>query len=334
MEKLFDYLLYLAETITTVIAIIVILGFFISKAAESKLKEKGQITLKRLNEHYKNTKKQFEKELLDKAEYKQKNAKKDKKKKTKLKHPTLFVIDFKGDIQASAVESLREEVTAIILGAQKQDEVCIRIESPGGMVPHYGLAASQLLRLKQANIKLTVCVDKVAASGGYMMAAVADRIIAAPFAIIGSIGVVAQIPNFHRFLDKNSVDFEQITAGTYKRTLTMFGKNTNEAREKVQDEVNLTHDLFKQHIVDNRPQIDIEQVATGEHWFAIQTLDKALVDEIQTSDDYLMSKLEQRHILHIKYDIKPSKIKQLTGQAAEFIMQSFPIRSVMKKIGW
>ena len=108
----------------------------------------------------------------------------------------------------------------------------------------YGLAASQMQRIRDKKLKLTVCVDKVAASGGYMMAVVADKIIAAPFAVLGSIGVLAQVPNFHRLLKKHDVDFEMLTAGKYKRTLTMFGENTDKGREKFQEDIEDTHVLF------------------------------------------------------------------------------------------
>jgi len=233
----------------------------------------------------------------------------------------LFVIDFDGDIEASAVENLREEITAIISAASADDHVLIRLESPGGMVHSYGLAASQLSRIKAANLRLIVAVDQVAASGGYMMACVADEIIAAPFAVVGSIGVVAELPNFHRLLKHNKVDYEQHTAGEFKRTLTMFSENTDTARKKFKQELEETHDLFKQFIKDNRPSLDIDNVATGEHWYGTQAIDLGLIDKIQTSDDYIVSAIENNDVYEIAYEVKKPLAERL----------SFSVHSAIEK---
>jgi serine protease SohB len=227
------------------------------------------------------------------------------------------VLHFNGDIRASAVSALREEITAILTMAEKTDEILVCLDSGGGLVNAYGLAASQLQRIKDAKIKLIIAIDKVAASGGYMMACIADRIIAAPFAIIGSIGVLAQIPNFHRFLQKKSIDFEQLTAGQYKRTLTLFGENTEKAREKMQQEIDDTHELFKTFIHQHRPNIDIEKVSTGEHWYATTALNLNLVDALQTSDDYLLSASKQADIYEICFKLKKSLGKRLSANVAE-----------------
>ena len=211
------------------------------------------------------------------------------------------MLDFDGDIRASAVEHLREEISAVVQVARPEDEVVLRLESQGGMVHTYGLAASQLRRLKSAGIRLTVSVDEVAASGGYMMACVAERIIAAPFAIIGSIGVVGQLPNFNRLLKEHNVDFELHTAGQHKRTLTLFGENTDAARDKFQEELEDTHKLFKSFVTENRPQLEIEMVATGEHWYGTRALERKLIDIIQTSDDYLLAASKDRDIFEVHY---------------------------------
>ena len=197
------------------------------------------------------------------------------------------MINFKGDIKASEVESLREEITSILTVVKTSDEVVLILESSGGTVHGYGLAASQLKRIRDREISLTVAVDKIAASGGYMMACVANKIIAAPFAIIGSVGVLAQLPNFHRLMKKYNIDYEQLSAGEYKRTLTLFGENDDKDREKFQEELEDTHELFKEFIKDNREQVDIDKIATGEHWYGKRALDLQLVDELITSDDYL-----------------------------------------------
>ncbi|BFO10311.1 hypothetical protein GGER_28210 [Serratia rubidaea] len=231
--------------------------------------------------------------------------------------PCLYVLDFKGSMDAHEVSSLREEVSAVLAVATAQDEVLLRLESPGGVVHGYGLAASQLERLRNGGIRLTVAVDKVAASGGYMMACVADRIVAAPFAIIGSIGVVAQIPNFHRLLKKNNVDVELHTAGQFKRTLTLFGENTDEGREKFREELNETHLLFKQFVHQQRPSLDIDSVATGEHWLGTQAREKGLVDAVGTSDDLLIAEMETHEVIGVRYTRHKRLIDRFTGSAAE-----------------
>jgi serine protease SohB len=217
---------------------------------------------------------------------------------------------------ASQVDALREEISAILPNVQEGDEVVIRLESPGGVVHGYGLAASQLSRIKDAGVTLVVSVDKVAASGGYMMACVGDRILAAPFAILGSIGVVAQLPNFHRLLKKNDVDFEQFTAGEYKRTVTMFGENTDKGRRKFENELEETHGLFKQFVATNRPAVDVDQVATGEVWYGSQALNEGLIDAISTSDSYLQSQTEDRDLFEVHYRRK-QKFAERMGFAAE-----------------
>ena len=227
----------------------------------------------------------------------------------------VFVLDFNGDIRASEVDLLREEISAVLAFASPSDEVVLRLDSAGGMVHSYGLAASQLERIKAAKIKLTICVDEVAASGGYMMACLADKLIAAPFSILGSIGVVAQLPNFHRVLKKHGVDYETFTAGEYKRTVTMFGENTEKGKEKFIEEIQDTHLLFKEFVAQARPNIDIDQVATGEVWFGRRALEHNLVDELNTSDDFLMKICESADVYQVRYEIKKSfgeRISEMT----------------------
>lgn len=215
--------------------------------------------------------------------------------------PRTFVIHFDGDVAASAVEHLRIEISAVLTMAQPRDEVVVCIESPGGMVHSYGLAASQMMRIREKGIPLTAVVDRVAASGGYLMAAVANKIVAAPFAVIGSIGVVAQIPNVHRLLKKNDVDVEVLTAGKYKRTLTLLGENTEEGREKFQQELEDVHALFQEFVVENRPDLDIEAVATGEAWYGTRALELHLVDALATSDEYVSAQCEERDVYDVAW---------------------------------
>ena len=210
---------------------------------------------------------------------------------------------------------MQDEVTALLSVASTDDEIVVAVTSPGGVVHGYGLAASQLQRIRDRNIPLTVAVDKIAASGGYMMACVANRIIAAPFAIVGSIGVVAQMPNFHRFLKKHDVDFEEITAGQYKRTLTMFGENTDADRQKFREELEDAHELFKDFVVAHRPQVDLATIATGEYWYGKRALANHLVDELCTVDDYLFRQSEDADIFAIRYERKKSMVEKFLHAA-------------------
>jgi serine protease SohB len=218
----------------------------------------------------------------------------------------VFVLDFKGDIRATGVTALREEISAVLAVARSTDEVVLRIENFGGAVHEHGLAASQLKRVRDREIPLTAIVDKGAASGGYLMACIANRIIAAPFAVIGSIGVIAQIPNFHRLLDARGVDFEQVTAGRYKRTVTMFGRNTDEDRAKLREELEDVHALFKSVVTTHRPALDIDRVATGEHWYGTQARELGLVDALETSDDYLIRAMESADLFHVSFHARPT----------------------------
>ncbi|MBQ4835473.1 protease SohB [Pseudoalteromonas luteoviolacea] len=303
MAFLFEYGLFLAKAVTIVIAIGAIIVLIVGASQKPKSKS-GEIEVKDLSSQLAETKEEFLQQTLDKKALKA-HLKENKKKTDEKPEKQAFVIDFSGSIDAHEVASLREEITAILTIANKdKDQVLVNVESGGGVVHGYGLAASQLIRLKQAGLPLTISVDKVAASGGYMMACVADKIVAAPFAIVGSIGVLAQIPNFNKILKKNDVDFEQITAGEYKRTLTMFGENTDQGRDKFKSEVEHTHTLFKQFVSEHRPSLDIDKVATGEHWFATHAKEFDLVDEIKTSDDLLLELNETHQLFSVKYKTK------------------------------
>jgi len=265
-------------------------------------------------------------ELLQLAQQLAKEAKIRRKNNQKI-----FVLDFKGDIQASAVENLREEITLILATAKAgRDRVVVRLESPGGMVHGYGLAAAQLVRLRDAGFHLTICVDKIAASGGYMMACIANEIIAAPFAIVGSIGVVAQVPNFNRLLKQHNVDFELYTAGQYKRTVTMFGENTPEGKAKFEEELQQTHVLFKHFVEKYRPQLNVDKVATGEHWYGEDALELNLVDKLQTSDEYLLALLPQHDVYVINTRKKATLGEKLGLQAAQMADSLIP--AVMNKV--
>ena len=334
MEFVQEIGLFLAEAVILVTAIIVVIIAIAAASQRRKGGEEGYIEVRRLNDRYTafhdavrsftehaETRKVREKAEKKSAKAEQKQARQQAKEEAgkedgKQGDGRLFVLRFEGDIRASETESLREEISAIAPELRAGDEVLLCLESPGGMVHSYGLAASQLHRIRATGASLTVAVDKVAASGGYMMACVADRIISAPFAVIGSIGVVAQLPNFHRLLKKNDVDFELLTAGKYKRTLTMFGENTDDGRAKFVEDLEDTYDLFKDFVVLNRPVVDIEAVATGEIWYGQRALDQNLVDELSTSDAYLQTRLGEIEAFEVRYVPKKSWQEKF-GMAAE-----------------
>ncbi|WP_263069892.1 protease SohB [Enterobacter huaxiensis] len=330
MELLSQYGLFLAKIATVVIAIAVIAVLIVNLTQRKR--QRGELRITRLSEQYQEMQEEMSLALLDEHQQKQwlkaqkkKHKQEAKTAKAKAKSntpptdvkPRVYVLDFKGSMDAHEVTSLREEVTAVLAVARAQDQVVVRLESPGGVVHGYGLAASQLQRLRDKQIPLTVAVDKVAASGGYMMACVADKIVAAPFSIIGSIGVVAQIPNFNRFLKNKEIDIELHTAGQYKRTLTLLGENTEEGRQKFREDLNETHHLFKDFVHRMRPALDIEQVATGEHWYGTQAREKGLVDDVGTSDDLLLNLMEGRELVGVRFTQRKRLFDRFTNSAAE-----------------
>ncbi|PID41394.1 MAG: protease SohB [Proteobacteria bacterium] len=324
MEFLSEYGLFLAKAVTIVVSVLLVVSAIASLAVKEKKHESGHIEVDDLNKKLKGMKSNIESTTLEKEELKAiaKKEKQEAKEKKKNKGNTesepeknVYVIEFDGDIKASQNTALRETITGVLSVATQDDEVVVKVESGGGMVHSYGLASAQLDRIKKKGIPLTVCVDKVAASGGYMMACVADKIIASPFAILGSIGVVAQVPNVHRLLKKNDIDFEVITAGEYKRTMTIFGENTEKGRQKFVEDLEDTHVLFKKFVSEHRPAVDIEKVANGDIWYGQQALDVQLVDELMTSDEYLTEQCETRNVYQLKYHEKKT-LQEKLGLAA------------------
>jgi serine protease SohB len=343
LEFLADYGLFLAKSVTIVIAVVAVIVAIVASGARSRRSTKGHIEVKKVNDTIHAMENALAEAVLDhdqkkslaKAEkQKEKDKHKEKKKQRKQskadtaakgseeRTPRTYVLDFEGDVRASAVANLRQEITAVLTMAEEQDEVLVRLESPGGMVHSYGLAASQLMRVVERKIHLTVAVDKVAASGGYLMACMANKIIAAPFAILGSIGVVAQVPNFHRLLKKNEIDVDVITAGEYKRTLTVFGENTEKGRQKFTEELENVHTLFKKFVSDNRPAVDISNVSTGEAWYGTDALERKLVDELKTSDNYVLEQCKDRDVYQVSYVEDKSKVDKLMERISLTISNS------------
>ncbi len=332
VEYLIEYGMFLAKAATIVLAVMLVIGAIAAAGSRKRGSGKrGRIKVTELNRHVDELRDALRGSVLEKAQLKQltkaekaqrKSEAKERKRQAKAAaadpeqesddEKRTFVLRFKGDMAAGKVASLREEITAILAIARESDEVLLCLESPGGMVHAYGLASSQLSRIRNRNIPLTICVDKVAASGGYMMACLADKLVAAPFAIIGSVGVLVQMPNFHRVLKSKEIDYEIITAGEFKRTLTTFGEITQQARDKVQEDVDTIHDLFKNWVKDHRPAVDLGQIATGETWVGMQAKDLQLIDEISTSDECIVAACDEHKVYEVEYVIRESAHEKLS----------------------
>jgi serine protease SohB len=337
LEFLTEYGLFLAKIVTFVVAALVVISVIMSAAQKDRgdHEGEGELKIRKLNEKYEKLREAIQSRLMSDQQRKafqkaRKKEQKAEKKAAKAKKDTseqddsrgrVYVLDFDGDIKASDTDPLRRAITAVLsIADPEKDEVVIRLESGGGLVHSYGLAAAQLDRIRSKGVPLTACVDKVAASGGYMMACVADRIVASPFAILGSIGVVAQLPNFHRFLKKNDVDFEVLTAGEHKRTMTIFGENTDKGRQKFLEDLEDTHGLFKEYVSERRPDLDIAAVANGDIWFGKRALEVNLIDEIKTSDEYLIEACDRADVVSVAYQRKrtlPEKLGLATSAALE-----------------
>ena len=310
MEALLEIGVFLAKVLIIVVGIVAII--LTITAVSIKAKGDKHPEIEDLSAKYKEQKQALLSVVMNEKDFKQhskiQKAEQKEKKNAPDTKPRLFILDFlKGDVNASHVDRFREEITAVISVASKEDAILINVESPGGVVHGYGLAAAQILRLRDAGLTVTVAVDKVAASGGYMMACVANEIISSPFAIVGSIGVVAQVPNFHRLLKKNEVDYKEYTAGDYKRTVSILGEITEKGEKKFLEQLEETHVLFKTFVGRFRPHLKMEEIATGEYWFGTQALAKGLVDKIMTSDDYVQTKLGDHHVFKVVLEKKPNQ---------------------------
>jgi serine protease SohB len=316
VEWLADYAMFLAKAATVLLALVVLLVLVVSLKDRHRRSD-GTLTVNKINEQISRMSDRLAQSVLDKKAFKllQKGRKLEAKRRGKNEdeRPRVFVLGFDGDIKASAVDHLRHEITAVRARARTEDEIVQKLESGGGMVHSYGLAASQLVRIREAGIPLTVCVDKVAASGGYMMACIGNRVLAAPFAMLGSIGVVAQLPNFNKVLKKHDVEYEMLTAGEYKRTLTMFGENTEKGREKFREDLENIHRLFKGFVARYRPQLNVDEVATGEVWFGIEAEHRALTDGIQTSDEYITGRVREADVFEVHYVTRKRMQDKLAG---------------------
>ncbi|MGM0576487.1 MAG: protease SohB [Myxococcota bacterium] len=318
MEHLVDYGIFLLKVATVAFAVLFVWGAILKASRRGFGGEDGELRVRRLNDAVRDLGNAIRKAALPKKAWKQeRKADKERKKQEKQtagERKRIFVLDFDGDLKATAVESLRREITAVLAVARDGDEVMLKLKSAGGLVYGYGLAASQLERITRRGLRLTAVVDKIAASGGYMMACVADHVVAAPFAIVGSIGVAAAVPNVHRLLKNHDVDVEYMTAGEYKRTLTLVAENTDKGRRKFQEQMDDTHGLFKEFVKRHRPEVDLDRVATGEHWYGSQGAELNLVDEVSTSDDWLIRAVDDADLLQVSWEARQGLGTKLAGQ--------------------
>ena len=298
---------------------VILIPLLAAQGRGSKDREKKKLSFENLKDKLKNRTVELQSRILDKKNLKLylKNLKK-KGNAEKKDLPKSYVLEFMGDKTASQTENLREEISLILKVAKPEDEVILLLESRGGSVAHYGLAACQLQRLRDRGISLTICVDRVAASGGYLMACVGNKILSAPFAFIGSIGVLFGIPNIHGLLRKNLISYEELTAGKHKRTLTPFGKVTEEKKQKLQEQIDLVHQQFQSFLRRYRPSLDFDQVATGEAWLGDEALKLGLVDAIQCGDDYIVSQLETRDVYKVALKKEESLPEKLFGKFMSF----------------
>lgn len=316
-EWLTDYGMFVAQALTLVAVAVLLIALVMRMRSE--VGDRTRLRIEELNERYLQRRRRLRLAStargLRKGQLKAfRRADKDEKRQAKgpaAERPCVWVLDFRGDLTASATSRLAEEISALLGVVKEGDEVVIRLESAGGLVHSYGLAAAQWDRLREAGVKSTACVDKVAASGGYLMGCCADRLHVAPFAVLGSIGVVAQLPNIHRLLKRHDIDVEVLTAGRYKRTLTVFGENTEEGREKFVDDLERTHELFKRHVADRRPGLDIDAVATGEIWYGSEAVQRGLADSLGTSEAYLLERMNEARVLTVRLEMRKSLSERL-----------------------
>lgn len=211
----------------------------------------------------------------------------------------LAVLTFVGDIGAKQYKSFGQLIDEVIINKSEIDEVVVVVNSPGGAVSPYGNVYSQMERVRDAGLKLTVCIDVVAASGGYLMSLPAHKIIAAPFSMVGSVGVMAFVPNLRGLLEDYNINPRTFTAGKYKRTVSLTDEATEEEVEKFKQQLNAIHRLFLEAVKKYRKDVKMEVVETGEHWTARESVELGLglVDDIATSQQYLLEANRDRDLI-------------------------------------
>ncbi len=209
--------------------------------------------------------------------------------------PRLAVLRFQGlrDLNASGDQRLSEAIDEVLVNRDHFEEAVVIIDSPGGTTHGYGHAYALLERLSASGLKVTACIDRIGASGGYLMALPADRILAGPFAIVGSVGVVAGIPNVKRLLEEKGVSYRLFVAGDKKRVVHFADDDGPEVREYMDEKLAGIHTQFLQAVEKHRgDRVKLDEVRSGDHWSAEESVEKGLglVDELQTSAEYLLER--------------------------------------------
>lgn len=170
--------------------------------------------------------------------------------------------------------------------------IVLRVDSPGGTV-----AASEEIAtyVKECEKPVVVSVGDVGASGAYMISSQADSIWANPGSSVGSIGVIAQIPNVSGLLDMVGVEFQTFTAGEYKDAGSAYRDLTKEEEALIQGEVEEAYDQFIDIVAEGRglERAKVEELAIGWTWSGVRAKELGLVDEVGTYRDALEDAAER-----------------------------------------
>jgi protease-4 len=215
----------------------------------------------------------------------------------------IAVIDVKGDILSS--EKVVKEI-------EKYDEdssvraIVLRVNSPGG-----GIAQSQEIykAVKEADKEIIASLGSVAASGGYYISCGADRIIANPGTITGSIGVITTFPKYHQLLKKIGVEWEVIKSGEHKDIGSPYRDMTVEEKRLFQDVIDDLFDQFVEVVSVERdiPKEEVLKLADGRIFSGNQAHELGLVDEIGTFSDAIRIAGERGGIEGKPRVIRPKK---------------------------
>jgi serine protease SohB len=312
----------LVLAIVFVIGCIALVGWLISKVGQEKDVTSFEENKFGLLQYHPNTK--YERQLSFKTRGVEQKKGGLFRKKTKeldekpLAERPIAVVSFDGDVRATKRKIVSALIDELIVNKDKLSEAVVVVNSPGGSVAEYGLLYAEMERIRAAGISLTVCIDTYAASGGYLMSLPANRIVAAPFAFVGSVGVVAYSPNIHRLLKKHDIEPRLFTAGEFKRTVTLIGDDDEEAKQHFQHQLESLHGLFLAAVKKYRTGANFEKIGTGDHWTAeeSQTQNLGLVDHIATSREYLLKLNADRDLVHLS-----QKKHMLEGGLGRFAAQ-------------
>lgn len=229
------------------------------------------------------------------------------------------VLRFEGDTMATGRQDFARMVDEVLHNKERIQRVIVVVNSPGGGVSVYGQMFAGMERMRNAGVDVTACVDTYAASGGYLMSVPAQRIIAAPFAMVGSIGVVSEFMNFNKLLRRLGVEPMTITAGELKRTVTPLSEVTEENKAAYKAQLEAIHRQFIA-VVKKYREVDADRVCTGNHWTAAESVELKLnlVDGLATSQEYLFEANQTEDLVTISKLQNPYE-KSVLGLARRFI---------------